>query len=106
MRYLNDFSMRAIYKKETHEDPESENNIYSNFTLNRDTQFCCEQFKTLCKKFTVWSYEQGKFAIVNKITYEGHSVQSIDFCPFCGEKIEYEDESNPKKIKKKKVKEF
>lgn len=106
MRYLNDFSMRAIYKKKTLEDPESENNTYSNFTLNRDMQFCCEQFKTLCKKFTVWSYEQGKFAIVNNITYEGHSVQPIDFCPFCGEKIEYEDENNPKKIKKKKVKEF
>ena len=105
MRYLNDFSMQAIYKKETHEDPESENNTYSNFTLNRDTQFCCEQFKTLCKKFTVWNYEQGKFAIVNKITYEGHSVQPIDFCPFCGQKIEYEDKDSPK-MKKKKTKSF
>ena len=98
-------TLRAIYKKETREDPESENNAYSNFALNRDTQFCCEHFKTLCKKFTVWNYEQGKFAIVNKITYEGHSVQPIDFCPFCGEKIEYED-ADSAKTKKKKSKSF
>jgi hypothetical protein len=38
---------------------------------------------------------------VDQITYEGHSVQSIDFCPFCGEKIDYEDENAPKKLKKK-----
>lgn len=106
MRSLIDFSMRALYKKQTHEDPQSENNTYSNFTLKRDTVFCCEKFKTLCKKFTVWNYDQGKFAIVDTITYEGHTVQSIDFCPFCGENIEYEDEDSTKKIKKKKIKAF
>lgn len=42
-----------------------------------------------------------KFSIVDQITYEGHSVQSIDFCPFCGEKIDYEDENKPQKVKKK-----
>ncbi|WP_297464584.1 hypothetical protein [Nitrosarchaeum sp.] len=94
----------ALYKKETLEDPESENKTYSNYTLKRETEFCCDLFKTFCKKFTVWNYEQGKFTIVNKITYEGHSVQSIDFCPFCGEKIEYADENS--KIKKKKTKSF
>jgi hypothetical protein len=43
---------------------------------------------------------------VDQITYEGHSVQSIDFCPFCGEKIDYEDENAPQKVKKKKVRTF
>ncbi|MFB5627698.1 MAG: hypothetical protein ACE5R5_05830 [Nitrosarchaeum sp.] len=94
--------MKAIFKKETLQDPESENNTYSNFTLKRDVQFCCDNFKNYCKKFTVWNYQQGKFAIVDQITYEGHSVQSIDYCPFCGEKIDYEDESAPKKAKKNK----
>jgi adenine-specific DNA methylase len=95
--------MKTLFKKEILQDPESENNTYSNFTLKRDTIFCCETFKKYCKKFTVWNYEQGKFAIVDQITYEGHSVQSIDFCPFCGEKIDYEDENAPQKVKRKKV---
>lgn len=98
--------MKALYKKETLQDPESENNTYSNFTLKHDTVFCCEKFKNYCKKFTVWSYEQGKFAIVDQITYDGHSVQSIDFCPFCGEKIDYEDENALHKVKRKKTRTF
>jgi hypothetical protein len=92
--------VKASYKKETIPDPESANNTYSNFILKRDTDFCCEKFKNYCKKFTVWNYDQGKFAIVDQITYDSHSVQSIDFCPFCGEKIEYEDEIISKKSKK------
>lgn len=91
--------MKALFKKETLIDPESKNKTYLNCTLKRDTEFCCEEFKKYCKKFTVWSYEQGKFAIVDQITYDGHSVIAIDFCPFCGEKIDYEDENSPKKIK-------
>lgn len=41
--------MKALYKKETLKDPESENSAYSNFTLKRDTEFCCEKFKNYCK---------------------------------------------------------
>ena len=95
--------MKALYKKETIKDPESENNTYSNFTLNHGTEFCCKKFKNYCKKFTVWSYDQGKFTIVDQITYDGYSVQSIDFCPFCGEKIYYEDVIAPQKVKRQKV---
>ena len=89
--------MDALYKKETHQDPESENSTYLNFTLNRDCKYCCEKFKNYCKKFPVWNYKQGHFAIVDQITYEGHSTQSIDFCPFCGEKIVYRNENKSKK---------
>jgi len=96
--------MKALYKKETLQDPESENNTYSNYTLKHNTEFCCEKFKNYCKKFTGWNYEQGKFTIVDQITYEGHSVKTIDFCPFCGQEIEYEDENTPKKTKQKKLK--
>ena len=95
--------MKALYKKETLQDPESENNTYSNYTLKHNTEFCCEKFKNYCKKFTGWNYEQGKFVIVDQITYEGHSVKTIDFCPFCGQEIEYEDENTPKKTKQKKL---
>jgi hypothetical protein len=94
--------MKALYKKETLPDPASEGNTYDNYTLKRDVEFCCDSFKTYCKKFTRWNYDQGKFAIVDQITYEGHSTSAINFCPFCGEKIEYEDVDNPKKVRKRK----
>lgn len=96
--------MKAVFKKETLKDPESENDTYTNFTLKHNTEFCCEKFKVFCKKFTAWSYEQGKFAIVDQITYDGQSIQPIDFCPFCGGKIEYEDENKPSKATKKRNK--
>ena len=52
--------------------------------------FAVKNSKTIAKNL-IWSYEQGKFTIVDQITYDGYLVQSIDFCPFCGEKIDYED---------------
>lgn len=96
--------MRALYEKETLQDPEKEGAIYTNYSLLNQTEFCCEEFKDHCKKFTAWSYDHGKFSIVNQITYEKHSVILINFCPFCGEKIEYEDIDSPKKLRKKKLK--
>ena len=94
--------MKALYKKETLQDPEKEGETYTNHSLSRETEFCCDKFKEYCKKFTGWSYEHGKFSIVDQITYEGHSISTIDFCPFCGEKIEYEDKDLPKKTRKRK----
>jgi hypothetical protein len=80
--------VRASYKAEKLQDPQSTNETYLNYVLKRDVKFCCEKFKNHCKKFTVWNYDEGKFTIVDQITYEGHSVQTIDFCPFCGEQID------------------
>ncbi|MCH7559901.1 MAG: hypothetical protein IIC67_00790 [Thaumarchaeota archaeon] len=94
--------MKAVYKIETLPEPEKEGETYTNYTLLRGTEFCCEKFKVYCKKFTGWSYDHGKFSIVDQITYEDHSVSTIDFCPFCGEKIEYEDIDKPKKTKRRK----
>ena len=94
--------MKAVYKIETLPEPEKEGETYTNYTLLRETEFCCEKFKAYCKKFTGWSYDHGKFSIVDQITYESHSVSTIDFCPFCGEKIEYEDIDKPKKTKRRK----
>ncbi len=33
--------MRALYKKETLQDPEKEGHTYTNHTLLRETEFCC-----------------------------------------------------------------
>ncbi len=94
--------MKAAYKKETLSDPTIEGQTYLNYTLQRNTEFCCDAFKNYCKRFTGWNYDQGKFGIVDQITYDGHSTTVIDFCPFCGEKIEYEDIDSPKKVKRRK----
>lgn len=93
--------MKASYKKETRPDPEADGKTYSNYELQRGVEFCCDSFKNYCKKLPGWSYEQGKFGVVGEISYEGHSISTIDFCPFCGQKIEYEDVDSPKLKKKK-----
>lgn len=81
--------MNASYKKQVLPDPISEGKTYTNYELEKNAQFCCDEFKEFCKKFTAWSYEQGRFAIVDNISYEGQTVRAIDYCPFCGEKITY-----------------
>jgi len=83
--------MKAIFNKETLQDPQNSEKTYDNYTLNKDSKFCCNEFKAYCKKFTGWDYNKGKFAIVDKINYDGHTTLTIEFCPFCGEKIEYQE---------------
>jgi hypothetical protein len=83
--------MKARYVKETLQDPESEGKTYTNYSLKPHTIFCCNRFEEYFKRFSGWSYEKGKFVIVDHITYERHSTTAIDFCPFCGEKITYEE---------------
>jgi len=94
--------MKATCKKETLQDPNNSSGTYDNYILNRNVEFCCSSLKSHCKKFTGWDYEKGKFVMVDKITYDGHSTVAIDFCPFCGEAIEYGDMNKTDSKKKKK----
>jgi len=94
--------MNAVYKKRELPDPVYEGKTYINYELNRNTEFCCDDLKTYYKQSSGWSYDYGKFSIVDQISYEGHTVKTIDYCPFCGEKIEYEDVDSPKKTRKRK----
>lgn len=80
--------MEAYFIKKILQDQEEN---YENFILNKSTKFCCDKLKSYCKKFTGWDYNKGRFVIINKITYEGNSTVEINFCPFCGEKIDYKD---------------
>ena len=93
--------MKASFKKETLPDPKDAGGSYENFILERNVEFCCNNFKAYCKKFTCWDYEKGKFSIIDNITYDGNSTIVIDFCPFCGEKIEYHNEAKSNKTPKK-----
>lgn len=56
--------MKAVFKKQVLPDPTSEGKTYKNYELQKSTAFCCDDFKNYCKKFSGWSYEKGKFAIV------------------------------------------
>lgn len=95
--------MNAEYTKVTRPDPSSESGTYTDHTLSKEVVFCCERFKEFSKKFPTWSYEKGKFTIVDEITYEGQSQTIIEFCPFCGERIKYfEVRPDGKKIRRKK----
>jgi len=94
--------LKTNYSKEILQDPQDAKKSYENFILSKYTEFCCDGFKSYCKKFAGWDYSKGKFVIVNEITYEGNSTIPITFCPFCGEKIEYENAENPKKKRSEK----
>ncbi len=91
--------MIAEYTKISRPEPDSQSGFYIDHTLNRDTVYCCDKFKEYSKRFPSWSYEKGRFTIVDEITYEGHSQTQIDFCPFCGEKIKYKEIKSKQKKK-------
>ena len=90
------------YTKSTRPDPNSSSGSYTDHVLNKDVILCCDKFKEYSKKFPSWSYEKGRFTIVDEITYEGNSQTPIDFCPFCGEKMKYK-EIKSKKEKRTKI---
>jgi len=88
--------MLAEFTKTIRPDPSSEGKTYSDHTLLKDTKYCCDAFKDFCKKFPSWSYESGRFTIIDSITYDSNTQTPIFYCPFCGEKIKYK-EIKPKK---------
>ncbi|MFY9300037.1 MAG: hypothetical protein WAO91_02445 [Candidatus Nitrosotenuis sp.] len=95
--------MDVEYTKSTRQDPSSESGTYADCVISKSTIPCCEGFGEFSKKFPSWSYEKGKFTIVDEITYEGQTQTAIDFCPFCGERIKYfEIKPDGKKVRRKK----
>ena len=89
--------MKAEFTKIIRPDPSLEGKSYSDHVLLKDVEYCCDSFREFCKKFPSWSYEKGRFTVVNQITYEESTQTEINYCPFCGEKIKYRE------IKKKKA---
>lgn len=60
---------------------------YVSFTelkLEGKSNFCCEKLEKYVSVVKAWSSKIGKFCIVEK-----DILTPIDYCPFCGEKIEY-----------------
>lgn len=49
-----------------------------------ELDFCCEKLKKYVSSVNAWSGKIGTFCIVEK-----DMLITIDYCPFCSEKIEY-----------------
>jgi len=81
--------MDAFYTKTTRPDPDDAKKTYTDHALHKDAQFCCDNFKSYCKKFSSWNYQIGKFTIIDSVSYDTTTQTPIDYCPFCGKKIKY-----------------
>ena len=57
---------------------------FAEFKIETRQDFCCDKLKRYTATVKSWSSKIGKFSIVEKDT-----LIPIDYCPFCGEKIEY-----------------
>ena len=60
---------------------------YVSFTelkKEKNLDFCCVKFRKYSMIVNSWSNKIGKFSLV-----EDNKLIPIDFCPFCGQKIEY-----------------
>ncbi|MCA9811775.1 MAG: hypothetical protein KC483_02815 [Nitrosarchaeum sp.] len=60
---------------------------YVSFTelkIEKESEFCCEKLEKYVSSVKSWNGKIGKFCIVEKEMYV-----PIDYCPFCGKKIQY-----------------
>ena len=57
---------------------------FSELKIANDSSFCCERLEKYSSISKSWSSKIGRFCIVEK-----ESLVHIDYCPFCGEKIQY-----------------
>ena len=57
---------------------------FTEFKNEDKLDFCCEKLKKYVSVVKAWSGKIGKFCIVEKDV-----LTPIEYCPFCGEKIEY-----------------
>ena len=73
--------MEVFVRKEVHA---FEHVPFTEFKTEIDLPFCCDKLKKYTAVVKFWSTKIGKFSIVEK-----DSLIPIDYCPFCGEKIEY-----------------
>lgn len=57
---------------------------FTEFKSEADMDFCCQKLAKYVSAVKSWSGKIGKFCIV-----ENDVLVPIDYCPFCGERIEY-----------------
>ena len=57
---------------------------FSELKIANESNFCCKKLERYASTVKSWSSKLGKFCIVEK-----DQLVPIDYCPFCGQKIEY-----------------
>jgi len=57
---------------------------FSELKIEESSEFCCKKLERYVSMVKSWSSKIGKFCIV-----ENDHLVPIDYCPFCGQKIEY-----------------
>ena len=62
---------------------------FTEFKTETKQEFCCEKFEKYTSSVESWSNKIGKFCIIEK-----NSLIPIEYCPFCGEKLEYIEVEN------------
>ena len=73
--------MEAYYRKEIQA---FEYVSFTELKIENKSEFCCEKLQNYTAAVKAWNGKIGRFCIVEKET-----LTPIDYCPFCGEKIEY-----------------
>ena len=73
--------MEVYVRKEVHA---FEYISFTEFKNEDEMDFCCKKLRKYVSSVKVWSEKIGKFCIVEK-----DILTPIDYCPFCGKKIEY-----------------
>jgi hypothetical protein len=82
MNFLNQVQTMEVYVQK--EIQAFEYVTFTEFKNEDELYFCCEKLKKYVSIVNAWSSKIGKFCIVEKDV-----LSPIDYCPFCGEKIEY-----------------
>lgn len=73
--------MNAYFRKEIHA---FEYETFTELEVKDGTTFCCDGLENYPSVVDSWSSKIGKFCITEKDV-----LVPINYCPFCGEKIEY-----------------
>ena len=73
--------MDVYHRKEIHA---FEYVTFTELKIEEQSSFCCKQFQNYTTTINSWNHTIGKFCIMEK-----NSLVPIEFCPFCGQKINY-----------------
>lgn len=57
---------------------------FSELKVDGGTKFCCDKLRNYVSMVKAWDSKSGKLCLV-----ENDTLIPIEYCPFCGEQIEY-----------------
>jgi hypothetical protein len=64
---------------------------FDEYRVIEDLEFCCYRFHILDSESSLWNKKSGKFCWIGVNSQDEPIYYPIDFCPFCGERFDYEE---------------